>query len=428
MRAVLPKEGTRISPNPARFENLRTNMRHSILNGAFGTVATGIVSTFVPLYLIDALHASNQIIGWLNALPALAGLLGSLIGAVWVPRLFRYRNFSVLNYLGARLSYLLMAAVPASAATANSLIVAVYSIGSVPQTLGTLGWQALMAKLIPSGLRENFFGHRYALITIVGLGGTIVIGIALQFFNPDWPVPYRVLFVVAGVLGVIEVSYLVRHREPLGGERPRPMRWRVWTDLWTVPRFRRYVLLAAFFNFGWQLSWPLFSIYQIKTAHATGLWIGLFTIATQATEIVTFRWWGKFAQKRGGLVTMGFSGLGIGLVPLLTILSPNLWYLTAVNLYSGLFASGMTLLLFTELLHASPVADRSAAIAFYNVVLGLVAFLSPELGVYLLPALGMDGTMLLSTIWRLIASILFFIPLRPAILQSRPALTQVHPD
>jgi MFS family permease len=428
MRTVWPKEGTHISPHPARFENLRANMRDSVLNGAFGTVATGIVSTFVPLYLIDALHASNQIIGWLNALPALTGLIGSLLGAVWVPRLLRYRNFSVLSYLGARLSYLLMAAVPASAATASTLIVAVNSVGNVPQTLGTLGWQALMAKLIPSGLRESFFGHRYALITIVGLGGTIVTGIGLQFFNPDWPVPYRVLFVVAGLLGCIEVTYLVRHREPMVGERPRPTRWRTWTNLWTVPRFRRYVLLAAFFNFGWQLSWPLFSIYQIKTAHATGLWIGLFTIATQATEIVTFRWWGRLAQKQGGLVTMGFSGLGIGLVPVLTILSPNLWYLTAVNLYSGLFASGMTLLLFTELLQASPIAERSGAIVFYNVVLGGVAFLAPELGVYLLPVFGMDGTMLLSTIWRIVASILFLMPLQRTIFQSLLAVTRSPSD
>jgi MFS family permease len=125
---------------------------------------------------------------------------------------------------------------------------------------------------------------------------------------------------------------------------------------------------------------------------------------------------------------MGFSGLGIGLVPVLTILSPNLWYLTAVNLYSGLFASGMTLLLFTELLQASPIAERSGAIVFYNVVLGGVAFLAPELGVYLLPVFGMDGTMLLSTIWRIVASILFLMPLQRTIFQSLLAVTRSPSD
>jgi hypothetical protein len=96
----------------------------------------------------------------------------------------------------------------------------------------------------------------------------------------------------------------------------------------------------------------------------------------------------------------------------LTVLSPNLIWLVGVSLYSGLFASGMTLLLFTELLHAAPVHERSGAIVFYNVVLGLVAFLAPEFGVYLLPLVGIKGTMLLSTVGRIIAAMLFFMPLK----------------
>lgn len=403
---------TLISTTPERFPNLRLNVRNSIINGAFGTVALGIVSTFVPLYMIDALHANNQLIGWLSAFPALTGLAGSLVGALVVPRLLQYRAFSAISFLTARLSYLLLAVVPVlGGAYAAPLVVAVNAAGNVPQTLGTLSWQALMAKLVPSTLRENFFGRRNALITLVGLGGTILTGVVLQFFNPDRTGPYQAFFILAALLGVAEVFFLVRHQEPSGGERPRALRWSTWTDLWKVARFRRYVILAAFFNFGWQMSWPLFSIYQIKTAHATGLWIGLFTMATQLTEIVTFHWWGKLALRRGGLATMGLSGIGMGLVPLLTVLSPNLLYLTAVNLYSGLFLSGMTLLLFTELLKAAPVHERSGAIALYNVILGSVAFLAPELGVYLLHVMGMTSTMVLSSVWRVVGGALFLLPL-----------------
>ena len=418
MMRVVSKEVTSIPSTPERFPGLRQNVRNSIYNGAFGTTALGIVSTFVPLYMIDALHASNQLIGWLNALPALAGLIGSLIGAVLVPRLARYRTFSAISFLAARLSYLLLAAVPLFGGTnAPALVVAVNAAENVPQTLGTLSWQALMAKLVPSALRENFFGRRNALITIVGLGGTIVTGVVLQLFDPQRPGPYQLLFVAASLLGGLEVLFLIRHREPSRGERPRPLRWSTWSDLLKVRRFRRYVILAAFFNFGWQLSWPLFSIYQIRTAHATGLWIGLFTMAAQATEILTFRWWGELARRRGGLATMGWSGLGVGLVPLLTVLSPNLFYLTAVNLFSGLFLSGITLLLFTELLHAAPAHERSGAIALYNLVLGCVAFLAPELGIYLLHIMGMAATMVLSAVWRMAGALLFLTP--PGYLMTR---------
>ena len=376
-------------------------------------MATGIVSTFVPLYMIDALHAPNPLIALLNSIPALTGLAASLLGAFWVPRLWSLRRFSALNFLFARLTYILLAAVPLFGGSATSLLVVwVNAASNVPQTLGLLGWQGLMGKLIPSAMRENFFSRRNSLAMIVGLGGTIITGAVLQFFNPQHLLPFQTFFVLAAGLGGLEVWYLLRHREPVSGDSPPALKWQAWARLWKDARFRRYVVLSALFNFTWQMSWPLFSIYQIETAHATGLWIGLFTIATQATEIVTFRWWGTLARRHGGLATMGLSGLGMSIVPILTVMNPNLVYLVGVNLYSGLFASGMTLLLFTELLHAAPIRERSGAIVFYNVVLGGVAFLAPEVGVYLLPVLGMKSTMLLSTVGRVVTSTLFLLPLK----------------
>lgn len=381
------------------------------MNGAYSTMATGIVSTFVPLYLLDALHASNQLVALFNALPALTGLIASIVGALWVPRLVNYRFFSVAAIFATRLSYLLLALTPLLSPYAAGLVVEVSAVANFPQTLGNLGWQALIAKMIPPTMRENFFGGRNRTVTLVGLFGTIVTGAALQFFDPRARGPYQWLLVAAFVLGSIEVFYLFRHREPTRSrERPRPLKWSTFGTLWRIPSYRRFVVLAALFNFGWQMSWPLFNIFQISTAHATGLWIGIFTIATQATEVATFGWWGRRARQRGGMVMLGFAAIGVGLVPLLTVLSPNMWYLTMVNLYSGLFLSGVTLLLFTELLHAAPPEERSSAIAFYNVVLGAVAFIAPEFGVFLLKFLHMESTMLISTIWRICGGLLFLTP------------------
>ncbi len=381
-------------------------------NGAFSTIATGIVSTFVPLYLIDALHATHQQVAMLNSLPALTGLLASLLGAVWVPRLALFRKFSVATILSTRMTYLLLALMPLFTPFAAGLVVDANALANFPQTLGNLGWQALIAKLIPPNMRESFFGRRYVLMTLVGLFGTIVTGGLLQIFNPHAKMPYQGVLVGAFIIGLVEVWYLTRHREPRRAtEKPRPLDWSTFGSLWRHPPFRRYVLLAAFFNFGWQMSWPLFSIFQISTAHATGLWVGIFTMATQAAEVITFTWWGRQARLRGGMGVLGVAALGVALVPILTVLTPNLWYLTGVNFYSGIFLSGVTLLLFTELLHAAPDRDRSTAIAFYNVVLGIVAFIAPEVGVALLKWVHMQDAMLISTIWRAVGAVLFMAPL-----------------
>ncbi len=372
-------------------------------------ISTGIIGTFVPLYLIDALHASNQQIALLSSLPAVVSVAASVAGLMMIPHLRRYKTFTVISMAVTRLSYLLLALIPwISMAWSPTLTVDLVALGNFPQSLGTLGWQALIAQLIPERLRSGFFSQRNVIITLVGLVATAITGGLLQWFNPQWLWPYQVLFGLAGGFGGAEVYYLAKHREPSVTStvplKVTPVHWRT---LLRQKEFVRYTLVSAFFNFGWQLSWPLFTIFQIRDAHATGLWLGLFTVAAQIGQIATFRWWGRQSTRSGGLRTLALASAGVATVPWLTVLSTNLWYLAAINLESGIFLSGVSLLLFTQLLAQIPHQERSHYIAAYNVVLGVVAFLAPEFGVWCLSWLNLGGTMVLSSVWRFAGAGLF---------------------
>lgn len=389
--------------------SVRHNIRASILNGSYTMISTGIIGTFVPLYLIDALHTSNQQIALLNSLPAIVSMAASIAGLLIIPHLLRYKGFTVLTIAITRLSYLLLACIPwLSVAWSPALTVDMVALGNFPQALGTLGWQALIAQLIPHRLRAGFFSQRNVVITLVGLVATAVTGGLLQWFNPHWLWPYQVLFVLAGGFGGAEVYYLSKHKETLLSHPAPitvpPLRVR---SLFRNKDFVRYTLASAFFNFGWQLSWPLFTIFQIRDAHATGFWIGLFTVAAQFGQIATFRWWGRQSVRSGGLGTLALASAGIATVPWLTILSTNFWYLTAVNLESGVFLSGINLLLFTQLLAVIPHQSRPHYIATYNVVLGAIAFLAPEFGVWCLSWLNLPDTMVLSSVWRFAGGVFF---------------------
>lgn len=95
-------------------------------------MALGMVSTFVPLYLIDALHASNQQVALVNSLPALTGLMASILGAIWVPRLTLFRRFSVATILASRISYLLLALLPLVTPYAAGLVVDANALANFP--------------------------------------------------------------------------------------------------------------------------------------------------------------------------------------------------------------------------------------------------------------------------------------------------------
>ena len=85
--------------------------------------------------------------------------------------------------------------------------------------------------------------------------------------------------------------------------------------------------------------------------------------------------------------------------PFLTVLSTNLYYLTLVQTTSGFFLSGTVLLLFNLLLEQSPEASRTYCITTYNVLLAVVAFLAPQIGIWLLDMLGVETAMTLTPVY-----------------------------
>lgn len=400
---------------------VRANARFSILNGSFSVIATGTVGTYLPLYLLDGLHASNQAIALSNALPALLGAIAIVVGAILLTRMSHYKQLSVMTTAASRLLYACLSLAPLFGGSAFMFAIYANSASSFMQGIAGLAWQALIDRLIPSRLRASYFSQRNVVTTAVGLVGTLILGLALSLFSPHAIRPYQVIFVLATIAGLGEAYWLSRHQEPKVAEPfvlPQDVAWK---SVLRSRRFLAFIAASAFFNLGWQLAWPLYSIYQIRLAHATSLWVGLFTIAGQVGQILSYRWWGRYSVARGNLIPLAIAGLGLAASPALTILSHALPWLVVTNFEGGIFTAGINLLLFNQLLHASPKTHRPTYIAAYNVVLGLVGFVAPELGVWLLARIHMDGALLVSAAWRFAGALVFLWG--TGILGSNPLLT-----
>lgn len=386
---------------------VRQNARYSILNGSFAVVAMGIVGTYLPLYLIDGLHASNQAIALANALPALLGAVAIVVGAIILTRLTQYKKLSVAATVLSRVTYACLSLAPLFGA--NAAMVAIYanSTSSFMQGIGGLAWQALIDRLIPARLRANYFSQRNVVTTIVALVATLALGLILSQFSVHALIPYQSIFVLATLAGLGEAYWLSRHQEPVVQQPfvlPQDVAWK---SVLSAKRFLAFIAASAFFNLGWQMAWPLYAIYQIRLAHATSLWVGLFTVAGQIGQIIAFRWWGRISIQRGNLIPLAIAGMGLAASPALTAMSRALPWLVFTNFEGGVFTAGINLLLFNQLLHASPKTHRPTYIAAYNVVLGLVGFVAPEIGVWLLSQIHMDLALLVSAAWRLVGALIF---------------------
>jgi len=389
----------------------------SIWNGSFSIVSLSIVNAYIAMYLMDGLHATDGQMAQLNSLPNLVNLVAVAAAAMTIGRARSKRVLCATATGISRSVYIVIAVVPwLPLANPAIWVVLLVALIRVPQSFGDLSWQALISDIIPPKRRSEFFSERNRVMTLVGLIVTLVVGVLLQQFDKHLRWPYQVAFLATFVFAVLEVWFLVLHREPetkrklsvpLLVKGLRRIRLDTLRTLWQDKPFVTVVAGLLFFNFAWQLCWPLFNIYQIRTAHAPALWLGLFTVANQVTQVFSFRWWGRMADRFGNGRMMAYAALGMAAAPVLTVLSTNMWYLFFTNFITGIPNAGTTLLLFNYLLEVCPEAERTTYIAYYNVALSVVGFVAPEVGVWLLGHLGMDAGMITSTVLRLLAGGVF---------------------
>jgi MFS family permease len=396
----------------------RDNERLSIWNGCFATVSMSIVNNFVAMYLLDALHATNDEMGLLNSLPSLVNLFAMLAAAVMIGRTRSKKRFCAIATTVSRSFYVWIALVPLLPIGDPALwVVWLVALTRVPQSFGDLSWQALMGDIIDPERRSVFFSERNRAMTIVGLLVTFGTGLVLQQFDKHLQWPYQIAFIATVLFSFMEILLLLWHDEPAAPadnqvsvivKGVRNIRGQAIKDMIRNRAFLWVVGALLFFNFAWQMSWPLFNIYQIRTAHAPAFWLGMITVANQLGQILTFRWWGRMEERYGTGKMMAWAAIGMGLAPVLTIMSTNMVYLCIVNLFTGIPLAGTLLLLFNYLLEVSPTEHRTTYIAYYNVALSVVGFIAPEVGIWLLNTFNMDVGMMTSTVLRILGGILFF--------------------
>lgn len=395
-------------------ETIQKNERFSIWNGAFSIVSMSFVVGFIPLFAILVLGANNQQIGLISSLPSLMSIIAMIPGAVWINRLETKKKFTAVSIFAARFFFLLILLVPFIPFVNQAWIfVVLIALMNFPNALATLSWQSFIGDIIPDEKRASFFSQRNRILTLVGMITTFSAGMILNLFERSAAGPYQVFFVVAFAFGVLEVYYLMKHTE-YRKERPKREKVRRF-DLSIFPKMVKhkpylyFLLCALLFNFGWQMAWPLFSIYQINYAHATAIWISMFTVANQISQILSYKWWGRSADKWGNTTMLVICAVGIATAPILTVMSTNLIYLTFVNLWTGIFVAGTTMLLFNQLLKVSPDNNRTSFIANYNVLVATVGVIAPQLGVLFLESFGITVAMSISSVFRFLGGISFLL-------------------
>ncbi|WP_284037718.1 MFS transporter [Neobacillus sp. 114] len=386
------------------------NEKISIYHGMVSTVATNLASNYFPIFAISILGASNYQVGLISSLPPLVALIMTIPAAVILNRLEEQKKTVALSVLWARVLFLLLIGVVYLQSSMQAwTFLLIIALMNVPGTISNVGWQTLISGMISEERRGTFFSDRNRLLTLVGMVTTLIIGIVMKK-ETDNAAAYQTLFFIAFGFGVLEVVFLMRHKETIQLKQVKEpknssMDWSIFKD-----RGYKWFLIAALcFNFTWQMAWGLFNIYNVKYAHATILWISIFSVANQLVQIFSYPLWKKWADQKSNTLMLVWVAAGMATAPLLNALSTNLYYLTFVSMTSGFFVSGTVLLLFNLLLEQSPKEKRTYCITTYNVLLSFVAFIAPQIGIWLLEIGGIVNALNISTVLRFMSALVFLL-------------------
>ncbi|MGF2614219.1 MFS transporter [Rossellomorea vietnamensis] len=398
---------------------LNNNEKLSIYNGVASTVSTNAVNGYIPLFAIGVLGASNTQMGLITSLPSIIGMLALIPGAMWLNRVKSKKKFAVASTLSTRLLFMLILFVPfLSPQYAPWALVALIALLNFPGALSGLSWQSMIGDLVPEDRRGGFFSSRNRWMTLTAMIVTFSTGLFLEQFNADSVFPYQILFIVGFGFAIMEVFYLFKHKEApaentAAEEDEAAQKKKLSLHVFKHKPYLAFIVCALLFNFGAQMGWSIFSIYQIREAHATALWFSMFSVTNQLSQIVSIKWWAKYADKYGNTMLLFVAAAGMATAPALMIVSTNLYYITFINLWIGIFVAGTNLLLFNQLLSSSPQKQLTTYIANYNFLLAIIGFLAPQFGVLLLNQFGMQSAMLLTSTVRMMGALAFlFVALR----------------
>ncbi len=425
-----------MSNNVMAEQDVIHNVKCNTKNGIYSVLGMNLVTPFIG-FLAKSLGADAYQIALLSSVPALMSVISMIPGGILVDRFQQKKAITGFFILFARFFFLLLALTPSLPASIRvSFLVLIYGLMNFPGGISGVAWQSFISTAIPAQRRAQAFASRNKITSICGMIMTLFAGQILRMYNNNTGLfkylstkfnvklsseiqIYQVFFGIAFVFALIEVYYHMQMKEPYNNIEKNEDKLsfkKIITsilDIFTHKPFLLFGLCSLLFHFGWQMGWPLFTIYQIDYLNADGTWISYISVTGSLAAFITYPIWSKVVGKKGNNFTVVIATYGIAMSPFLYLVSWNLYVLLFVNFFMGAAVAGINLVLFNTLLEVVPEENKTLCIAIYSTVISISAIFSPMVGAYIYKTFSSIGiALIVAGCFRLFGSTTFLLRYR----------------
>ncbi len=374
-------------PAFSRDERVDGSLRHSIKDGIYFSVMTGICESYFSAFAV-ALKATMPQIALLASLPQLLASSFQLF-AVWLGQTTGVRKgIIVAGAIAQAFALAMLAALPILFRDhAFLILLALLFLYYAGPHLGAPLWGSLMGALVPEHLRGRFFGTRTRLSTLASFTALVTGGLTLQLFDTlDMALTgFMVIFAIGVVSRVRSVWHLSQLYDPPHGHAINgDVTQFLSRDFFAGQRaFFRFSFFFACMQFAVAVSGPFVVVYLLRDLHFSYVELMCNTAASIVVQFLVLNRWGRLGDIFGNRIILSLTGFIIPVVPVFWVLSTDFWYLLLVQAFSGLVWSGFSLSASNYVYDLTSSDKRAGLMALHGVLSALAVFVGASLGSFL---------------------------------------------
>ncbi len=345
--------------------------------------SSGMVNPFTGAYAVK-LGASSSDMGWFQSSTNLSNNLMQVFWGRLSDRIKRRIPFIVFGTTILSALWIPMIFV----ANATQLII-LLAVQALVGSMATPAWTALIGDLVPS-LKLGRANASINLWSAVGsVAATLLAGFLMIAVGGSIHQIFFIPLIVAAVCGIASSLVMFKIKEKKNGEKLN-LRENLTSDIVKVvshakktPRFMKYCYVDGTVQFFMSISWPLFSITEIRVLNASMLQLAFLSIGQTVVRIVFQGWAGRLADSVGRKPLLIFFRFGLVTVPLAYALVRDVNTLIIVSLFWGFVNALGGASATAYILDVSPEESRGSFIAMYNLIVGGITFIGSLIGGYL---------------------------------------------
>ncbi len=401
--------------------------RRNFINVQIDAVGVGLANAaapFLPVFM-TRLGASNTEVGLLTTMPAITGLLL----AIPLGRFLQKKTNIVPWFSTARLTVLMSYALTglvAFVAPKNSLvtfILLIWALATLPQTLLSITFSVVMNTVAGPAGRFELMSRRWSILGVTTAVMVFIIGQVLD--KMKFPISFQVVFIGLSLGGLISYYFSSKIDLPelVPPEQPEShsIRQAVTGYLELIRKERPFVSFVSkrfVYTIGTSMAIPLFPLFFVNHLNASNSWIAAINTSQTAILILGYFIWTHASRRRGTRTVLLFSTLGLGVYPIITALTNQVWPIVIYAGIAGIFQAGLNLVFFDELMKTCPVELSATFVSVSQSADYLATIFAPLLGTFLADQIGLPAALMVAGGFRLIGFGLFAVR-NPRLLFSK---------